>query len=222
MQRFGIVQLPDSLQVLSHPIVLGVAITLFVVEFIADKIPYVDSAWDAVHTFIRPPAAAVLVLQRVRATCPEEWKLGAALLAGRCRADLARRQGQHPGRGQYQPGAGQQLGAQYAGGRTGGVSGVDGGGAPGLDSRDRGGAGGSGGAADLEALEIQGHSGPASSPACYIAMHHRGLRGGEFLTQSSPNPPANTHTQTPGGRAVADRDLDRTTGPDVGQQIRQR
>ncbi len=59
-QRFGIIQLPDRLQVLASPFVLGIAILLFVVEFIADKIPYVDSAWDAVHTFIRPPAAALL------------------------------------------------------------------------------------------------------------------------------------------------------------------
>jgi len=60
MQRLGLVHLPDALQVLAHPIVLGLAGTLFIIEFIADKIPYVDSAWDAVHTFIRPPAAAVL------------------------------------------------------------------------------------------------------------------------------------------------------------------
>jgi hypothetical protein len=81
MQRLGVVQLPDSLQVLSHPIVLGVAVTLFVVEFIADKIPYVDSAWDALHTFIRPPAAAVLSYSAF-GNVAEEWKLGAALLAG--------------------------------------------------------------------------------------------------------------------------------------------
>jgi hypothetical protein len=81
MQRFGFIQLPDSLQVLSHPIVLGVAVTLFLVEFIADKIPYIDSAWDALHTFIRPPAAAVLSYSAF-GNVPEEWKLGAALLAG--------------------------------------------------------------------------------------------------------------------------------------------
>ena len=80
-QRAGLVQLPDSLQILSHPIVLGVAVTLFLVEFIADKIPYVDSAWDALHTFIRPPAAAVLAYSAF-GSVPEEWKLGAALLAG--------------------------------------------------------------------------------------------------------------------------------------------
>lgn len=81
MQRFGLIHLPDSLQVLSHPIVLGVAVTLFLIEFIADKIPYVDSAWDALHTFIRPPAAAVISYSAF-GNVPEEWKLGAALLAG--------------------------------------------------------------------------------------------------------------------------------------------
>jgi hypothetical protein len=80
-QRLGLIQLPESLQILSHPLVLGVAITLFVIEFIADKIPYVDSAWDALHTFIRPPAAAVLSYSAF-GNVPEEWKLGAALLAG--------------------------------------------------------------------------------------------------------------------------------------------
>jgi hypothetical protein len=80
-QRLGIVQLPDSLQVLANPFVLGVAITLFLIEFIADKIPYVDSAWDAAHTFIRPPAAGVLAYSAF-GQVPEEWKIGAALLAG--------------------------------------------------------------------------------------------------------------------------------------------
>jgi hypothetical protein len=81
MQRLGLVHLPDALQVLAHPVVLGLAGTLFIIEFIADKIPYVDSAWDAVHTFIRPPAAAVLSYSAF-GDVPEEWKLGAALLAG--------------------------------------------------------------------------------------------------------------------------------------------
>jgi hypothetical protein len=82
-QRLGVVTLPEPLQVLANPVVLGVAITLFLVEFIADKIPYVDSAWDAVHTFIRPPAAAVLSYSAFAGEgMPEEWKLAAALLAG--------------------------------------------------------------------------------------------------------------------------------------------
>ena len=82
-QRLGIVTLPEPLQVLANPVVLGVALTLFLVEFIADKIPYVDSAWDALHTFIRPPAAALLSYSAFAGEgVPEEWKLAAALLAG--------------------------------------------------------------------------------------------------------------------------------------------
>jgi hypothetical protein len=80
-QRFGLIQLPDTLQVLANPFVLGLAIILFLIEFIADKIPYVDSAWDAVHTFIRPPAAA-LISYSAFGQVPEEYKVGAALLAG--------------------------------------------------------------------------------------------------------------------------------------------
>ncbi len=82
-QRFGIVTLPEPLQILANPVVLGVALTLFLVEFIADKIPYVDSAWDALHTFIRPPAAALLSYSAFAGEgVPEEWRLAAALLAG--------------------------------------------------------------------------------------------------------------------------------------------
>jgi hypothetical protein len=59
-QRMGIVHLPDTLAVLGSPWVIGVAGALAVVEFLADKIPAFDSLWDAVHTFIRIPAGAVL------------------------------------------------------------------------------------------------------------------------------------------------------------------
>ncbi len=81
LQHFGIFQLPPALQVLAQPIVWGIALGLFVVEFIADKIPVVDSAWDTIHTFIRPPAAALLAYGAF-GDVPEGWKLGAALLAG--------------------------------------------------------------------------------------------------------------------------------------------
>jgi hypothetical protein len=81
LQRFGIIHLPEKLQALSHPLVLGVALGLYAVEFLADKIPYVDSVWQAVHTFIRPPAAAVLAFG-VTAAATEPWRWAAALLAG--------------------------------------------------------------------------------------------------------------------------------------------
>ena len=80
-QRMGWVDLPASLDILSHPLVMGIAATMFVVEFIADKIPLVDSAWDAVHTFLRPPAAMLLAYSSFGGV-PEAWKLGAALVAG--------------------------------------------------------------------------------------------------------------------------------------------
>lgn len=81
-QRLGIVDLPASLQILSHPVVMGIAITLFIIEFVADKIPLVDSAWDAVHTFIRPPAAMILAYASFGGDVPELWRLGAGLLGG--------------------------------------------------------------------------------------------------------------------------------------------
>ena len=63
LQRYELVsRLPGGLDVLANPWVIGVALALYVVEFFADKIPYVDSAWDAVHTFIRVPAGAALAL----------------------------------------------------------------------------------------------------------------------------------------------------------------
>ena len=62
LQRFGVVQLPDALQILAHPLVLGIAGALFVIEFVADKIPWVDSAWDAVHTVIRPVGGALIAV----------------------------------------------------------------------------------------------------------------------------------------------------------------
>lgn len=81
LQRFGIIHLSASLQVLAHPWVLGIAIALYAIEFLADKIPYVDSIWDAVHTLIRPPAAALLAYGATVAA-PPEWRWAAALLAG--------------------------------------------------------------------------------------------------------------------------------------------
>lgn len=81
LQRFGVIQLPGKLEILSHPVVLGVAIGLYVLEFLADKVPYLDSIWQAVHTFIRPPAAALLAFTAA-GSAAEPWRWAAALLAG--------------------------------------------------------------------------------------------------------------------------------------------
>ncbi|KVE29808.1 hypothetical protein WS67_00480 [Burkholderia singularis] len=58
--RIGLIHLPDTLAVLTSSWVIGVAAVLALAEFLADKIPAFDSLWDAVHTFIRIPAGAVL------------------------------------------------------------------------------------------------------------------------------------------------------------------
>jgi len=60
LSRFAHLSLPGELQVLTSWWVIGIATALYVVEFVADKIPIVDSTWDVIHTFIRVPAGAVL------------------------------------------------------------------------------------------------------------------------------------------------------------------
>jgi hypothetical protein len=58
--RFGYLHLPETLQVLQNPLVLGIAGVMLLIEFLADKIPAVDTFWDSVQTFIRIPAGALL------------------------------------------------------------------------------------------------------------------------------------------------------------------
>src|ERR671914_726544 len=60
LQHYKLVNLPGELHHLDNWLIIGVALGLYCVEFFADKIPYVDTVWDAVHTFIRVPAGAVL------------------------------------------------------------------------------------------------------------------------------------------------------------------
>jgi hypothetical protein len=58
--RLAQLQLPGELHVLTSWWVIGVALVLYVIEFVADKVPYVDTTWDVIHTFIRVPAGAIL------------------------------------------------------------------------------------------------------------------------------------------------------------------
>lgn len=60
LQKFALTKLPGGLEVLDNWWIIGVAGFLYLVEFFADKIPYVDSIWDVVHTFIRVPAGAIV------------------------------------------------------------------------------------------------------------------------------------------------------------------
>lgn len=77
----GWLPLPAGLQILQNPLVLGLSFLLFVVEFVADKIPAVDSLWDAVHTFIRIPAGAALAAGALGADSAT-WAVMAALAGG--------------------------------------------------------------------------------------------------------------------------------------------
>jgi hypothetical protein len=77
----GLVDLPAGLNVLAHPLVLVASGFMCFVEFFADKIPGVDSAWDVVQTFIRIPAGAALAAS-VFGDSSTAWMLAAAILGG--------------------------------------------------------------------------------------------------------------------------------------------
>src|SRR3954451_12439290 len=80
LQRWNFAHLPGDLSVLSHTWVLITAASLFAIQFIADKIPAVDSVWDLVHTFIRVPAGAILAATAFADFSPEIRTM--ALLVG--------------------------------------------------------------------------------------------------------------------------------------------
>ena len=77
----GWIDLPAGLNLLQHPAMLGASGFLLFVEFFADKIPGVDTLWDAVHTLIRIPAGAALAAS-VFGADQATWATGAALLGG--------------------------------------------------------------------------------------------------------------------------------------------
>ncbi len=83
----GVVHLPASLAILASPWVIGAAVVLAVVEFFADKIPALDSLWDAVHTLIRIPAGAALAAAALGHSDPSLQTLAA--LAGGALAGAA-------------------------------------------------------------------------------------------------------------------------------------
>ena len=79
--RYGWVHLPEQFGVFDNDIVIGVALTLYVIEFFADKIPWVDSMWDAVHTVIRPVGGALIAVTTLGDASPTMEGL-VALLGG--------------------------------------------------------------------------------------------------------------------------------------------
>ena len=81
LQRFHWVHLPGDMGYVSTWWVIALACTLFVIEFVADKVPAVDSAWDAVHTFIRVPAGALMAASAFAHAEPGA-RIAALLLGG--------------------------------------------------------------------------------------------------------------------------------------------
>jgi hypothetical protein len=81
LQRFGVFQLPAGLDVVGSTPVMAAAAVLYVIEFVADKVPIFDSVWDGVHTLIRPAAGAFLAYGVVGNLEPQ-WQVIAALLGG--------------------------------------------------------------------------------------------------------------------------------------------
>jgi len=68
--RFGWVQLPSQFDVFNHDWVIGVALAMYVIEFVADKVPWVDSMWDSVHTAIRPLGGALIAMTAIGDVSP--------------------------------------------------------------------------------------------------------------------------------------------------------
>jgi hypothetical protein len=79
--RYGWVALPDQYRAFDNDLVIGGAIVLYLVEFVADKVPWVDSLWDAVHTVIRPVGGAVIAVTTLGEASPAMEGL-VALLGG--------------------------------------------------------------------------------------------------------------------------------------------
>ena len=80
--RYELIHLPPGLEVLMNPLVIGFACFMYVVEFFADKVPYVDSGWDAVHTFFRIPAGAALAYGTVSGEVNPALQLIATMAGG--------------------------------------------------------------------------------------------------------------------------------------------
>ena len=79
--RYGWVELPEQFKVFDNPWIIGGAAVLYAVEFVADKIPWVDSMWDSVHTLIRPIGGAVIAVASLGDASPT-MRGAIALLGG--------------------------------------------------------------------------------------------------------------------------------------------
>ena len=77
--RYQLVALPDAYQAFAHPVVIAAALAMYAIEFVADKIPWLDSLWDAVHTIVRPVGGALIAVAALGDASPFVTTLGAIL-----------------------------------------------------------------------------------------------------------------------------------------------
>jgi len=118
--RYGLLHLPQdlsSLAVLAHPYVLVVAGVCAAMEFLADKVPWVDSLWDAVHAFLRPAGAALIAFAPSAGWIPQPRSPSSCCAAGWPSRPIRRRRG--PAVCEPEPGAVQQSPAEPVRGRRG-------------------------------------------------------------------------------------------------------
>ena len=80
-EHFHLVELPPQFRAFDHPAIIGIALAMYLVEFVADKIPWFDSVWDAVHTVVRPIGGALVAVNAMGHASPVMTAL-AALLGG--------------------------------------------------------------------------------------------------------------------------------------------
>ena len=79
--HFGLVSLPAQFRVFDNPVIIGAALFMFALEFVADKIPWFDSLWDGVHTVVRPLGGALVAVTALGDASPTMTTL-IALLGG--------------------------------------------------------------------------------------------------------------------------------------------
>ena len=79
--RYGWVSLPQQFQAFNSDIVIGAAIVMYLIEFFADKVPYVDTLWDMIHTAIRPVGGAMIAVTTLGDASPTTEAM-VALLGG--------------------------------------------------------------------------------------------------------------------------------------------
>jgi hypothetical protein len=79
--HYGLVALPEQFRTFDHPVVIAVALGMYLVEFVADKIPWFDTVWDVVHTIVRPLGGALVAVTAMGDASPAATTL-AGLLGG--------------------------------------------------------------------------------------------------------------------------------------------